>query len=124
MYCESKAKVDRILSLNLRYYGNVQILFDKWILEAGRSKVLLINNVLWVLVSGIPLNLRSSDLFRQLGSVCGEFLGFEEPGSLSSVRIKIKPKVAVSQPWDMQKFVGLSLDRNDCLWLVSSSGPD
>ncbi|CAN1179378.1 hypothetical protein LINPERHAP2_LOCUS34158 [Linum perenne] len=95
MFCDSKVKVERILSLNRRSFGNVQLLIDKWIPEAGRSKVLLNDNELWVLINGIPLHLRSADLFRQLGLVCGEFLGFEERSSLSSVRIKIKPKGSV-----------------------------
>ncbi|CAN1768371.1 hypothetical protein LINPERHAP1_LOCUS10605 [Linum perenne] len=90
LFCDSKAKVDRITSLNRNSFGDVPILLDKWIPDAGRSKVLAGDNILWLTIRGIPVHLRSSDLFRQIGSECGVFLGFETCNSLSSVRIKIR----------------------------------
>ncbi|CAN1826151.1 hypothetical protein LINPERHAP1_LOCUS31426 [Linum perenne] len=92
MFCDSKDKVDRILALNRCSFGNIVLQIDKWIPEAGRSKVLLDSEVVWITTRGIPLHLRSADLFRQLGEVCGVFLEFEESPSLSSVRLKIKLK--------------------------------
>ncbi|CAN1176756.1 hypothetical protein LINPERHAP2_LOCUS32712, partial [Linum perenne] len=90
IFCDSKAKVERIISLNRNTFGDIPILLDKWTPEAGRSKVLAGENVVWITIRGIPIHLRSSDLFRQIGSVCGVFLGFKVCSSLSSVRIKIR----------------------------------
>ncbi|CAN1846885.1 hypothetical protein LINPERHAP1_LOCUS38374 [Linum perenne] len=90
LFCDSKTKVERILSLDRRNFGDIPILFDKWIPAAGLSNVLREEGVIWVTIRGIPLHLRSSDLFRQIGSVCGEFLGYEICSSLSSVRLKIR----------------------------------
>ncbi|CAN1816598.1 hypothetical protein LINPERHAP1_LOCUS27810 [Linum perenne] len=89
LFCDSKAKVARILSLNRSSFGDISIQLDKWIPEAGRSSVLAGQKVSWITIRGIPIHLRSSDLFRQIGSVCGIYLGFEVCSSLSSVRIKI-----------------------------------
>ncbi|CAN0881137.1 hypothetical protein LINGRAHAP2_LOCUS14059, partial [Linum grandiflorum] len=51
--------------------------------------------VVWLRVDGIPLHLRSIDLFRKLGNVCGGFVDFNEDGcSLNAVRIKVN-KVGV-----------------------------
>ncbi|CAN1166048.1 hypothetical protein LINPERHAP2_LOCUS26512 [Linum perenne] len=90
LFVDSKAKVERIFSLNRNSFGGTTILLDKWIPEAGCSRVLVGENVEWITIRGIPIHLRSSDLFRQIGSVCGVFLGFEVCTSLSSVRIKIR----------------------------------
>ncbi|CAN1165125.1 hypothetical protein LINPERHAP2_LOCUS25967, partial [Linum perenne] len=90
LFCDTKNKVDRILSLNRCSFGDRLLQIDKWILEAGRSNVLLDNEVVWLTARGIPLHLRSAELFRQLGEVCGVFLEFEENPSLSSVRLKIR----------------------------------
>ncbi|CAN1122663.1 hypothetical protein LINPERHAP1_LOCUS6750 [Linum perenne] len=65
---------------------------DKWIPEAGSSNVLGNQGVIWITINGIPLHLRSTDLFRHLGEFCGSFLGYELTGSLSSVRIKVLPR--------------------------------
>ncbi|CAN1167790.1 hypothetical protein LINPERHAP2_LOCUS27440 [Linum perenne] len=89
LFCGSKVKVDRILSLNRRNFNGSEIFLDKWIPEAGRSSILLNEGVVWVTARGLPLHLRSRDLFRQLGTACGKFLGFESGDSLSSVRLKI-----------------------------------
>ncbi|CAN1127374.1 hypothetical protein LINPERHAP2_LOCUS4007 [Linum perenne] len=90
MFCGSSSKVDRILAINRRSFNSIPILLDRWIPDAGCSSVLSSENVFWVTFSGITIHLRSPDLFRQLGEVCGVFLGFEACSSLSSVRIKIK----------------------------------
>ncbi|CAN1127455.1 hypothetical protein LINPERHAP2_LOCUS4047 [Linum perenne] len=90
MSCGSKSKVDRILSVNRRSFFGTTITLDKWIPGAGCSAVLAKDKVLWITASGIPIHLRSSDLIRHLGTVCGDFLDFEACSSLSSVRIKIR----------------------------------
>ncbi|CAN1143919.1 hypothetical protein LINPERHAP1_LOCUS23803 [Linum perenne] len=92
LFCGSSTQVNRILALNRRSFKGTLLQIDKWITEVGRSNVLSRDNVIWASINGIPLHLRSSDLFRHLGDYCGTFLGFELTGSLSSVRIKIKLK--------------------------------
>ncbi|CAN1837356.1 hypothetical protein LINPERHAP1_LOCUS35074 [Linum perenne] len=71
-------------------FEGLPLLLDKWIPSAGRSNVLVNEDVVWVTGRGIPLHLRSTDLFRQLGDACGQFLGFENGDSLSSVRLKVR----------------------------------
>ncbi|CAN1168787.1 hypothetical protein LINPERHAP2_LOCUS28017 [Linum perenne] len=90
MFCGSKDNVNRILALKRWSFDGQPLMLDKWIPSAGRSNVLLNADVIWVTARGIPLHLRSNDLFRQLGDSCGRFLDFENGDSLSSVRIKIE----------------------------------
>ncbi|CAN1138419.1 hypothetical protein LINPERHAP2_LOCUS10673 [Linum perenne] len=90
LFCDSKDKVDRILSLNRNSFGDIQILLDKWIPEAELSKVIVKEEVEWITIRGIPVHLCSTDFFRQIGPECGFFLAFETCSSLSSVRIKIR----------------------------------
>ncbi|CAN1178007.1 hypothetical protein LINPERHAP2_LOCUS33433 [Linum perenne] len=90
LFCDSKSKVDQILSLNCRDFEGIEILLDKWIPEAGRSKVLEEENIQWITIRGIPAHFRSSDLIRRVGMICGVFLGYEVCSSLSSVRVKIR----------------------------------
>ncbi|CAN1776794.1 hypothetical protein LINPERHAP1_LOCUS13760 [Linum perenne] len=92
LFCGSSSQVNRILALNRRSFKGTLLQIDKRIPEAGRSNVLSRDNVKWIEINGIPLHLRSSDLFRHLGDFCGTFLGFELTSSLSYVRIKIKLK--------------------------------
>ncbi|CAN0919589.1 hypothetical protein LINGRAHAP2_LOCUS31546 [Linum grandiflorum] len=47
-------------------------------------------DVLWLIVRGITLHLRSIELFRTIGAFCGKFLCFDEGKNLDVVRIKIK----------------------------------
>ncbi|CAN1192057.1 hypothetical protein LINPERHAP2_LOCUS41369 [Linum perenne] len=91
-FCGSAAKVSQILALNRWLFGKIAIQLDRWIPDAGRSKVLFEEDAVWVWIRGIPLHLRSPDLFRQLGEACGSFLRYEECGSLSSVKILVKLK--------------------------------
>ncbi|CAN0904615.1 hypothetical protein LINGRAHAP2_LOCUS23190, partial [Linum grandiflorum] len=88
--CGTEMEVHRILALNRRRFHNIDIFMDVWIKEAGRSGVMLDQEVAWILVRGIPLHLRSIELFRQIGNYCGRFLCWGEGGSLGTVRIKIK----------------------------------
>ncbi|CAN1122950.1 hypothetical protein LINPERHAP2_LOCUS1589, partial [Linum perenne] len=97
LFCDSKDKVDCIFSLNRYSFGDIVIQLDNWIPEAGRSRVLAGEKVTWVTIRGIPIHLRSSDLFRQLGSACGIYLGFEVCSSLSSVRLKIRRVGSLSE---------------------------
>ncbi|CAN1134824.1 hypothetical protein LINPERHAP2_LOCUS8504 [Linum perenne] len=87
IYCASKMKVEKIISLNKCNFGAIQILLDRWIYSAGRTNVSIRDDVVWVTVRGIPLHLRSFDLFRQLGSACGTFLDFENCVGLSSISV-------------------------------------
>ncbi|CAN1187278.1 hypothetical protein LINPERHAP1_LOCUS1538, partial [Linum perenne] len=90
-------KVNRIIALDRWLFGKIVTQLNRWIPEAGRSGVLLSNDVVWATIRGIPLHLRTSDLFRQLGDVCGRFLNFEKGDSLSSVRICFKLKGGIPE---------------------------
>ncbi|CAN1163120.1 hypothetical protein LINPERPRIM_LOCUS32502 [Linum perenne] len=58
---------------------------------AGRSGFLQKMEVTWVLIQGIPLHLRSLELFQSLGDKCGGFLDYDVSlCPISSVRIKVK----------------------------------
>ncbi|CAN0922513.1 Putative ribonuclease H protein At1g65750 [Linum grandiflorum] len=90
MVCSSKAEVDRIIALKRWRFGNMFLLMDKWITEAGRSRVLLDSEVAWITIQGIPIHLKSKELLLSIGDFCGGFICSEETQSLSSARIKIK----------------------------------
>ncbi|CAN1756310.1 hypothetical protein LINPERHAP1_LOCUS6097 [Linum perenne] len=62
---------------------------DVWTKSAGRSKVIEKSNTTWVVVRGIPLHLRSMDMFRKLGYSCGGFISAEDGVSFSSIRLKV-----------------------------------
>ncbi|CAN1191805.1 hypothetical protein LINPERHAP2_LOCUS41222 [Linum perenne] len=95
LFCGSKARVDRIIALRRWMFGQIPLQLDSWIPNAGRSRVLLDDDIVLVTIRGIPIHLRSPDLFRQLGDICGSFLSFKDAGSLSSVRLKIKLKGSI-----------------------------
>ncbi|CAN0920822.1 hypothetical protein LINGRAHAP2_LOCUS32273 [Linum grandiflorum] len=95
--CSSSTEAGRILSLNRRKFGDVIILMDILIPNAARSSVLLESEVSWVVVRGLPLHLRSSELFGQIGNFCGGFLDSEEGNDLNSVRIKIQSKGTIPE---------------------------
>ncbi|CAN0885097.1 hypothetical protein LINGRAHAP2_LOCUS15022 [Linum grandiflorum] len=78
--CVSKVEVNRILALGRWSFDDIVIQLDIWIKEVGRSNVLLDSDVAWIIVCGIPLHLRSIDLFWQMGNICGGFLGSEVIG--------------------------------------------
>ncbi|CAN1751437.1 hypothetical protein LINPERHAP1_LOCUS4325 [Linum perenne] len=90
LFCGSKEKVSQILALNRWLFGKIAIQLDHWILDAGRSNVLMEKEAVWVRIRGIPLHLRSPALFIQIGNSCGSFLSFEDGGPLSSVRIFVR----------------------------------
>ncbi|CAN1155620.1 hypothetical protein LINPERHAP2_LOCUS20511 [Linum perenne] len=89
--CPNKEVVDRVVALNSCQYGATRIFFDRWMAGAGRSGVLQKMEVTWVLIQGIPLHLRSLELFQSLGDKCGGFLDYDVSlCPISSVRIKVK----------------------------------
>ncbi|CAN1158043.1 hypothetical protein LINPERHAP2_LOCUS21910 [Linum perenne] len=88
--CGSILEVNRILAHKRWSFGDVRIQMDTWIKMAGRSNVTLESGFAWVTARGIPLHLRSPDLFRQLGDFCGGFLCAEDGLNLSSIRLKVK----------------------------------
>ncbi|CAN1800029.1 hypothetical protein LINPERHAP1_LOCUS22361, partial [Linum perenne] len=78
-------------------HQNWVIQLDRWIPVADRSGVLLSDDVVWATFRGIPLHLRSTALFHQLGDICGHFLSFEKSDSLSSVRICFRLKGVINE---------------------------
>ncbi|CAN1145358.1 hypothetical protein LINPERHAP2_LOCUS14635 [Linum perenne] len=90
LVCSSVSEVERILALKRWRFKDWDIFMDVWTKSAGRSRVLEDLNSAWVVVRGIPLHLRSMELFRQIGDYCGGFISAEDGTSLSSIRLKIK----------------------------------
>ncbi|CAN1779569.1 hypothetical protein LINPERHAP1_LOCUS14776 [Linum perenne] len=88
--CSTSSEANRILLLNRRKFGNFDLLMDSWITIAGRSRVAWEANEVWVTVRGVPLHLRSTELARCVGEVCGEFLDSSMGCDLSSIRVKVK----------------------------------
>ncbi|CAN1846672.1 hypothetical protein LINPERHAP1_LOCUS38294 [Linum perenne] len=86
----SKSIASRIMALKRWKFKTWDIFMDLWTEAAGRSKCLEAANEAWVVARGIPLHLRSMELFRQIGEFCGGFIGAEDGVSLSTIRIKIK----------------------------------
>ncbi|CAN1135612.1 hypothetical protein LINPERPRIM_LOCUS15437 [Linum perenne] len=86
----SKEEVSRIVALGKWRFGNILLQLDGWIKDTGRSTVSAEKGVVWILVSGIPVHLRSSALLQSLGELCGAFLGSEKAGDLNSARIKVR----------------------------------
>ncbi|CAN0911375.1 hypothetical protein LINGRAHAP2_LOCUS26821 [Linum grandiflorum] len=85
-----KADVDRIMNLGRWSFRGRKIEADIWLPCAGRSSVVADKGIVWLRLDGIPLHLRSTDLFRKLGNVCGRFLEFNEEGcSLNAIRLKV-----------------------------------
>ncbi|CAN1169972.1 hypothetical protein LINPERPRIM_LOCUS110 [Linum perenne] len=72
--CLSSEAADRILSLRSCWYGSARVSLDLWTEAAGWTSVMSKQKRTWLLFRGIPLHLRSMDLFRSLGDLCGGFL--------------------------------------------------
>ncbi|CAN1189146.1 hypothetical protein LINPERHAP2_LOCUS39720 [Linum perenne] len=88
--CSSQEEVSRICSLRRCQYGSSRILLDVWTSIAGCTSVLGQQKLVWVQVQGIPLHLRSEDLFRKIGELCGGFINFDERlCDWNAVRIKV-----------------------------------
>ncbi|CAN1156932.1 hypothetical protein LINPERHAP2_LOCUS21236 [Linum perenne] len=95
--CATKEVVKRVLTLNRCLFGSTCIFLDGWTNGAGRSRCVYAQGRAWVLVQGIPLHLKSLELFRSLGDVCGGFLDYDDKlCPLNSVRLKI---LATSSPF-------------------------
>ncbi|CAN1180877.1 hypothetical protein LINPERHAP2_LOCUS35020, partial [Linum perenne] len=80
----------RIMALKRWKFKDWSILMDTWTETAGRSQCLEKSNEAWVVVRGIPLHLRSMELFRKIGEFCDGFICAEDGLSLSSIRLKVK----------------------------------
>ncbi|CAN1279443.1 hypothetical protein LINPERPRIM_LOCUS17024 [Linum perenne] len=80
----------RIMALKRWKFKDWSILMDTWTETAGRSQCLEKSNEAWVVVRGIPLHLRSIELFRKIGEFCDGFICAEDGLSLSSIRLKVK----------------------------------
>ncbi|CAN0908240.1 hypothetical protein LINGRAHAP2_LOCUS25183 [Linum grandiflorum] len=78
LVCNSMEEADRVVAFRRTRFGQVEIQLDRWIKGAGRSAVSMEADMVWLLIRGLPLHLRSEELFKSLGERCGKFLGFEE----------------------------------------------
>ncbi|CAN1182233.1 hypothetical protein LINPERPRIM_LOCUS40737 [Linum perenne] len=86
----------RVIALNKCMFGSIRIFLDSWTAGAGRSTCLEDQGLAWVSVKGIPLHIRSAELFQSLGDLCGGFIEFDtQRCSLYSVRLKIAPASSI-----------------------------
>ncbi|CAN0904496.1 hypothetical protein LINGRAHAP2_LOCUS23127 [Linum grandiflorum] len=93
MGCASEEEKQRIIGLRIWKFGSFFIAADDWIPEAGRSNVLAKLRTCWIQVFGIPLHLRSNDLFRSIGNFCGAFVEADITNWFKDgIRIKIYVK--------------------------------
>ncbi|CAN0862790.1 hypothetical protein LINGRAHAP2_LOCUS8550 [Linum grandiflorum] len=124
--CNSKSDVKRIVSSDRFLFGSSKISFDKWVPSAGRTEVLRKQGLGWFLVSGIPLHLLSSDLFKVIGNWCGGFVdACTARCPLGAVRLKLKksqnmPK-SVPLLYDGKEFI-VSISEESSYTLVSDCG--
>ncbi|CAN1181604.1 hypothetical protein LINPERHAP2_LOCUS35499 [Linum perenne] len=81
--CPTKETVDRVVALNRCLYGSSRLFLDRWTPRAGRSVVLPKQSLMWIVIQGIPLHLRSVNLFCALGDFDDKLC------PLNAVRIKI-----------------------------------
>ncbi|CAN0862012.1 hypothetical protein LINGRAHAP2_LOCUS8364 [Linum grandiflorum] len=96
LVCSSVPEARRVLALERKSFNSVEIQMDRWIEEAGRLDVMANFEVAWIRVRGIPLHLRSKQLYESIGDFCGGFLGSDEGTSLSHVRIKVRTTTTIS----------------------------
>ncbi|CAN0858176.1 hypothetical protein LINGRAHAP2_LOCUS7110 [Linum grandiflorum] len=90
MGCPSLDEKRRIFGLKNWKFESFHILADDWIPDAGRSNVLAQRRMCWIQVFGIPLHLRSKELFKAIGDICGNFLEFDVSNWFKDgVRLKI-----------------------------------
>ncbi|CAN1184318.1 hypothetical protein LINPERPRIM_LOCUS8376 [Linum perenne] len=90
LVCESKEVADRVAALKRTSFGAFQVFWDVWTREAGRTRFEQKHEAGWIVANGIPLHIRSPELFRQVGERCGGFVEFDVQGCpLSSVRVKV-----------------------------------
>ncbi|CAN0919151.1 hypothetical protein LINGRAHAP2_LOCUS31285, partial [Linum grandiflorum] len=92
LVCASEEEAHCVIHLDRRRFNGVEVQLDIWIKEAGRSSVMENQEVAWIRTRGIPLHLRSKDLYRWLGALCAGFLCSDENSTLAYVRINIKVK--------------------------------
>ncbi|CAN1835703.1 hypothetical protein LINPERHAP1_LOCUS34509 [Linum perenne] len=89
--CSSEAEASRVLALGRTLYGTSKVFLDRWTVEAGRTTVLKKQDEAWIRVSGIPLHLRSDELFRGIGEKCGGYVEHQEAGCrLNEIRVKVR----------------------------------
>ncbi|CAN0921492.1 hypothetical protein LINGRAHAP2_LOCUS32622 [Linum grandiflorum] len=87
----NKRDVERVRRLGRWVFRGRRIEADGWLPFAGRSSVATERGVVWLRFDGIPVHLRSTSLFKELGEFCGRFEEFSDVGcSLNSVQVKVK----------------------------------
>ncbi|CAN1184920.1 hypothetical protein LINPERPRIM_LOCUS39266 [Linum perenne] len=64
------------------------IICNHWSPMAGRSNNLESYGQKWIQLFGIPVHLRSSEVFRKLGDLCGGFIDCQDT-RFSAVRVKV-----------------------------------
>ncbi|CAN1126486.1 hypothetical protein LINPERHAP2_LOCUS3457 [Linum perenne] len=119
--CSSAAEVDRIVVLNRVLYGGSEIFLNRWSPVVGRTSVLQNRGQVWITAKGLPLHLRSVEVFKGIGDACGGYVEHEASGGrLSFARIK----VSVKQELPRQDSVLLRYRDEDFLVPITYGGFD
>ncbi|CAN1292087.1 hypothetical protein LINPERPRIM_LOCUS21411 [Linum perenne] len=88
--CRSRDEVDRICRIRRCSFGSFRLLIGSWSEMAGCTEMMEKLHLEWVVAKGIPLHLRSNELFRSLGDLCGGFVDVDEKlCDWNSVRLKV-----------------------------------
>ncbi|CAN0875282.1 hypothetical protein LINGRAHAP2_LOCUS10736 [Linum grandiflorum] len=88
--CPSKEEALRISGLHSSKFEDFIIQSDLWIPEAGCSNVLGKHRLAWIRAFGIPLHLRSCELFQLIEDFCGRFIEVDISNWFADgIRIKI-----------------------------------
>ncbi|CAN1135158.1 hypothetical protein LINPERPRIM_LOCUS15692 [Linum perenne] len=87
--CSSKEEVDRICNLRRWRFPGHRLSADRWIEEAGTLDVCGDRGVVWALVKGIPIHLRSQATIREIARCFGPSASSDEFGcNLNEVKIR------------------------------------
>ncbi|CAN1725951.1 hypothetical protein LINPERHAP1_LOCUS297 [Linum perenne] len=91
LVCSGQDEVERIMNLDRWGFPNHRIVADKWLAEAGISEVCRRRGVVWVLVRGIPIHLRSEAVLREIANCFGPSAVCDAFGcNLNEIRIRTK----------------------------------
>ncbi|CAN1131659.1 hypothetical protein LINPERPRIM_LOCUS13930 [Linum perenne] len=87
--CSSKEEVDKIFNLGRWRFPGHRLFADRWIEEAGISDVCGDRGVVWVLVKGIPIHLRSEATISEIAQCFGPSASPDEFGcNLNEVKVR------------------------------------
>ncbi|CAN0916022.1 hypothetical protein LINGRAHAP2_LOCUS29479 [Linum grandiflorum] len=97
MVCASAEEVERILSLSRWKFPGHSIRADRWLESAGTSELVASRGFRWIMVSGIPVHLRSEAVLQEIAGLWREPRIFNVEGcNLNEVKVKIRDSSLIS----------------------------